>query len=90
MAQKVVTKSATSAVAVSPVSRWLRTVLQAVAAFGAAEPVLIAGLGLTGTRASEIAAIVSALVAAASGIQNLLEKLGVISVAGGKSPAAAK
>lgn len=88
MTQRVVTKSAATAVAVSPLARWLRTATQAVIAFGAAEPTLIAGLHFTGTRASEISAIVAALVAAVSGVQNLAEKLGWLPVTGGKAQAA--
>lgn len=88
MSQKVVTKSATDIVAVNPLARWLRTILQAVAAFAAAEPTLIAGLHFTGVRASEIAGVVAGLVAVASAAQNLAEHFGWISVAGGKSPVA--
>lgn len=88
MTQRVVTKTPTSAVSVNPLGRWVRTIVQAVIAFGAAEPTLIAGLHFTGVRASEIAAIVAALVALASGAQNLAEKLGWLPVAGGKSAAA--
>ena len=88
MTQRVVTKSSTSSVAVNPLGRWLRTVVQALIAFAAAEPTLIAGLHFTGARASEIAAVVSALVALVSGAQNLAEKLGWLPVAGGKSAAA--
>lgn len=88
MTQIVASKSTTTQVAVSPLARFVRTAVQIVGAFAAAEPVLIAGLHFSGTRASEIAAIVGGLVGFVTGAQNLLEKLGWIPVVGGKAPTA--
>lgn len=82
---RVNTSVPTGAVAVSPVARVLRTVLQTVIAFGAAEPTLIGGFGLSGAQASKISAVVAGLVLVASTVQNLLEHFGVLPTAGGKA-----
>ena len=87
MTQRVAVKTTATAVAVSPLARWLRTIVAAVVGFGAAEPTLIGLVHLTGTKASEVSAIVAALVAVVSGAQNLAEKLGLVPVVGGKAPA---
>lgn len=87
MTERVVEKVSAASVALSPTMRIVRTVIQAILAFGAAEPTLIGGLGLTGVEATKVAAIVSALVLVASTIQNLLEHFGLISTVGGKAAA---
>jgi len=88
MSQRVHITTTTTVVTVSPIARVLRTIIQTVIAFGAAEPTLIGGLGLTGTQASKVAAIVAGFVLTVTSAQNLLEHFGVLPVAGGKVPVA--
>ena len=71
----------------SPIARVLRTVLQTILAYGLALPTLIGGVGLTGTTAAKVSAIVAGLVLVASAVQNLLEHFNVIPTTGATAAA---
>ncbi len=90
MAEKAVDEVvASGGITLSPVARVIRTVMQVVLAFAAVQPALIAGLGLSGSRASEISGIVAGVVLVVSTAQNLLEHFGVLPVVAGKAVKAA-
>lgn len=88
MSQRVSIVLKTSVVTLTPIARILRTVIQTVLAFGAAEPTLIGLVHMTGAQASEVAGIVAGLVALAALVQNLLEQWGVLPTTGGKAATA--
>ena len=76
----------TEAVTLSALARWGRTALQVVISFGVSFAPLVAGLGLPAATAAKVSGILSAIVLAASAIQNLLEKENVISTLGAGLP----
>ena len=87
---KVSVPVVTPTTTLSPLARVLRTVLQTIIAYGAALPVLIGPLGLTGTRAAEVSAIVAGVVLVASAVQNVLEHFNVLPTVGAKVPVTTK
>ena len=79
-----ITTTTTAPVTVSSIARIVRTLVQSVIAFGAAEPVLIGLLHLNAMQSSKVAGVVSALVFVASALQNVLEHFGITPTVAGK------
>jgi hypothetical protein len=82
--QRVNVSTPASAVSLSPLARVVRTVVQTILAFAAAEPTLIGVLHLSSGTATEIASLTAAAVLVVSTVQNVLEHFGVLPTVGGK------
>ena len=88
MAQKVNTKIVTGAVTQSPIARFMNEAGVIVAAGAAAQPVLIAGLGLTATTAGKITSVLAGISAVLAGAKSVAEHFGWIPVPGGQAVSA--
>ena len=92
MPQKVNTATPAPSVALSPLARVVRTIIQIVTAQAVSLPTLIAGFGLNAAETAKYDGIISGAVLVASTVQNLLEHFGILPVVGagstGASPAA--
>ncbi len=83
MAQRVSTAQSVDAVSLTPLARVVRTVVQIVLAVGGSIPIILAATNLSGAQITKVEAIVAGLTATVSAVQNVLENLGAIPVAGG-------
>ena len=83
--QKVSAATTTAKVALTPLARVVRTIIQTVIAFAGAEPVLINLAHINSATATEVAAATAGAVSVVSTVQNLLEHFGILPVVGGKA-----